>query len=151
MTPKHQPGRTAFLALGAICVAGAVLAHAGVKNPAVMARMESMKQIGDEVKVLGEMAKGKTPFDQAAARAAAAAIATHAAETPALFKAEESDPKDEARPEIWQNFADFTAKSDALVTLATDLSVSLETKDDLPAAMKALGDACKACHKPYRE
>jgi len=144
-------GRTALLTLGAVCMAGAVLAHAGVKNPAVMARMEAMSAIGKEMKVLGEMAKGTTSFDQAAARAAAAAIAKHAAETPALFKAREDDPKSEARPEIWEDFADFTAKSDALVTLARDLSTGFETKADLAPAMKALGAACQACHKPYRE
>lgn len=143
--------RPVVLTVSAVCVAGAVLAHTGVKNPAVMGRMESMKAIAAEMKTLGEMAKGATPFNQAVARAAAAAIAEHAADTPALYEAAEDDPLSEARPEIWTNFADFTVKSDALVTLAQDLSTSLETKDDLPGAMKSLGNACQACHKPYRE
>ncbi len=134
-----------------IALASAAYAHTGVKNPAVMARMESMKAIGDDMKILGEMAKGKVAFDQATARAAAAGIAKHAAETPTLFEAEEDDPKSEAKQEIWSNFDDFTKKSEALVQVAQDLSESLTTEDDLRIAMKSLGDACQACHKPYRE
>lgn len=143
--------RVSILGVAAIFLAGAVLAHSGVKNAAVMARMESMKSIGDQMKVLGEMAKGAKPFDAAAARAAAAAIAKHAADTPTLFTPQEDDPKSEARAEIWTNFDDFTAKSEALVKLAQDLSTSIDGADDLPMAMTSLGAACQACHKPYRE
>ena len=48
-----------FLALGA----GAGLAHQGVQNPAVMARMMLMEKIGNETKTLVQMARGQTPFD----------------------------------------------------------------------------------------
>ena len=91
--------------------ASAALGHGGVLNAAVLARMEAMKAIGDATKVLGEMAKGAVAFDANAARAAAETIATHAADTPALFEAREADPKSEAKPGIWENFADFTAKA----------------------------------------
>jgi cytochrome c556 len=57
-----------------------------------------------------------------------------------------------ARPEIWKNWADFTAKAeanhDAAVTLA-DLAAAGDT-DALPMAMKALSDTCGACHKLYK-
>jgi cytochrome c556 len=57
-----------------------------------------------------------------------------------------------ARPEIWENWADFTVRAeanhDAAVTLA-DLAAAGDT-DALPMAMKALSDTCGACHKLYK-
>lgn len=137
-----------LLALG---TATAAIAHEGVKNPAVMARMNGMTNIAAEVKVLGDMAKGLAPFDQAAARTAAASIARHAAETPKLFQAREDDPKSEALPVIWGNFDDFTAKSLELETIALGLSTSIGSADDLRPALQQLGANCSACHEIYRK
>jgi len=131
--------------------ASAALAHGGVQNAAVLARMEAMKAIGDATKMLGEMAKGTTAFDADAARAAARTIAAHAAETPALFEARADDPKSEALPDIWENFEDFTARSNTLEKLAGDLASTLETPDELRAGLGQLAGACKACHAAYRE
>lgn len=130
---------------------GAAFAHSGVMNPAVMARMDAMSSIGAQVKVLGQMAKGEKPFDKQAAQKAAAQIAKHASDTPALFKANESDPKSEAKPEIWENFQDFTKKSEDLADIAGELSNSLSTKGDLTSALRRLGANCKSCHTDYRQ
>ncbi|NNE89300.1 MAG: cytochrome c [Silicimonas sp.] len=142
---------TTLLTWTACIFASAAIAHEGVKNAAVKARMDAMSGIGAEMKTLGQMAKGQTAFDPGAAKAAAAAIAEHAASTPALFEANADDPKSEARAEIWENFADFTAKSRELEQIATNLSTSIATEADLSAAMKSLGANCQACHKAYRE
>ena len=109
-----------------------------------------MVKIGDGVKVLGQMAKGERAFDAGAARAAAAEVALHAAETPALFEAKEDDPLSEARDIIWTDFADFTAKSDELAALAEGLAVSIQSEADVRAAVASLGKACAACHEVYR-
>ena len=100
-----------ILAAGLIPAGGMALAHAGVENPAVKARMDAMSDIGAGTKVLGNMARGRVAFDaaEAEAEAALARIATRAAETPALFEAQEDDPKSEALPAIWADFADFSA------------------------------------------
>lgn len=134
-----------------LLLATGALAHTGVKNAAVKARMDGMSAIANEMKTLGQMSKGVIPFDAAQARTATAAIAKHAAETPALFKAEEDDPMSEAKADIWENFDDFTKKSKTLATLASELSVSIEADSDLAPALKALGATCQSCHKPYRE
>lgn len=110
-----------------------------------------MSSIGAEMKSLGKMAKGETPFDATKARAAASEIARHAAETPALFEAQEDDPKSEAKPDIWNNFGDFVAKSDELEQLAAGLAKTISPQSDVEAAVKSLGATCLACHKPYRE
>ena len=138
-------------ALAAIVAASAAVAHQGVKNPAVMARMESMSAIANNMKVLGTMAKGAVEFDAQAAREAAAEIARHAEQTPVLFKANETDPKSEAKSLIWDDFDDFTQKSDDLVRVASDLSNTIQSADDLRAAVGSLGATCKSCHATYRE
>lgn len=137
----------ATLALGAT----AALAHTGVKNPAVMARMNGMSAISDNVKVLGTMAKGQIAFDAATAQAAARAISTHSAESVALFTPQETDPKSEARAAIWTDFDDFSAKATDLETLAAGLAETITTVDDVKAAMRPLGASCKACHSLYRD
>lgn len=135
----------------AALLASAAFAHQGVQNAAVKARMDSMSAISQGLKVLGAMAKGEAAFDATTARAAAADIARHAAETPALFAAPETDPKSEALPVIWDQFDDFTAQSQALESIARGLSTSLSAPQDLGPALAALGASCKSCHEAYRE
>ncbi len=110
--------KTRTLAVALSMVAGAALAHTGVRNQAVKARMHAMGIIGENTKVLGSMYKGQTAFDAAAARAAAGAIAQQAARIPTLFAAPEDDPKSEALPAIWTSFDDFTEKAQKLSAAA---------------------------------
>lgn len=138
---------TVCLALGS---ATAALAHEGVQNPAVKARMDGMSAIANNMKTLGQMAKGSSAFHAETARSAAAEIARHAAATPDLFEANETDPKSEARPEIWVRFDDFTAKAVELETIATGAAQSIREPADLRATMGTLGASCKACHSDYR-
>lgn len=139
------------ITLAALCVSTLAVAHTGVQNAAVMARMESMKITQDNTKILGAMTKGDLTFDAATARAAADRIATEAARTVTLFTPRETDPKSEALPLIWDQFDDFTDKSDALQAVAEALSASLETEEQLRAGFGRIGAACKACHEVYRE
>lgn len=143
--------RKLIVAAIAVVAATAAFAHSGVENEAVKARMDAMSAIGDSMKTIGSMAKGQVPFDTEAARLAVASIAEHAGETPALFEANVTDPKSEALPAIWDNFADFTAKAAALEEVALTLSTSIQGSDDLGPALGALGAACKACHTQYRQ
>ncbi|WP_299147286.1 cytochrome c [uncultured Tateyamaria sp.] len=143
------------LGVFAVCVvaatSGIALAHSGVKNAAVMQRMIGMSDISENMKIIGDMAKRQTPFDGEAARAAAVAIAGYAAQTPELFAAFEMDPKSEAKPDIWDNFDDFRAKSMHMQNVAMDLSTSMRQPEDLVPALAALGETCRACHKAYRD
>ena len=61
--------KNTYVVIGVILLtATAALAHQGVKNKAVMARMNAMSEIAKNTKTLGEMAKGATTFDAEAAR-----------------------------------------------------------------------------------
>ena len=140
---------TVLILTSSLMIASMALAHNGVKNPAVMARMQGMEQIGAASKVLGNMARGRVAFDAEGAASAKAALAQHAAEIPALFEAQEDDPKSEALPAIWSDFADFTAKADALRDAAEAMDVT--SAETIAAGMGTVGGACRSCHKAYRK
>lgn len=106
-----------------------------------------MKANGASLKILSEMAKGNTAFDAEAANAALAKIAGLATKIPAAFETHYEDPKSEAKPEIWQNWDDFAAKSMALETAA---STTVDSAAAIGPAMQTIGGACGGCHKAYR-
>lgn len=118
------------------------------KDPTVIARVELMKTVGMNTKVLGDMASGKAGFDAAAAATAKAQLVAATAEIAAKFEVQATDPVSEAKPEIWANWEDFVAKSTAVNAAATALDAS--TLDSVKAGMAGVGGACKACHTAYR-
>ena len=131
-----------------IVIAGAALAHSGVQNPAVMARMNGMSDIAAAMKTLGQMAKGTTAFEAAKANASLQEVAAKAAEIPVLFKAPETDPKSEALPEIWTDFETFQSIA---IDLQTAASVEVANLNQLRRAMRNIGPTCNACHKDFRQ
>ncbi|WP_424942469.1 c-type cytochrome [Aliiroseovarius crassostreae] len=126
------------------------LAHDDVKNPAVKARMMTMETIGGGMKVLAGMAKGEMEFDSAKAEAAMATIASEGMKVPALFEANETDPKSEALPAIWENWDDFVKKSEDMV-MAAKANATLPDQGTLGASLGKVGGTCKACHDEYRK
>ncbi|MEM7090771.1 MAG: cytochrome c [Pseudomonadota bacterium] len=134
----------------ALLSATAVLAHDGVKNPAVMDRMRAMERIGQNTQILGDMARGRTTFDAATAQQAAQTIAVEAADIPDLFKAEETDPKSEALPAIWEDFGAFSSIAAQLSSAASQAAANITSEQDLQAAMRNIGATCGSCHKTYR-
>lgn len=143
--------KPALLALTiSISLAPPLLAHSDVKNPVVIERMKTMEAIQGGMKTLGDMAKGKTPFDAEKATAAAAVMAENGKLVPEKFKANEMDPASEALPAIWDNFDDFVRKSEDLVTVAASVG-TISDEAALGAALGQIGGTCKACHRDYRE
>lgn len=138
---------TKSIAFGLILAAG-IAAAQDATNPAVIARKDLMKSNGMSVKILGDMAGGKTAFDAAAAEGARAQLAANAAEIAARFEANEADPASKASPDVWTNWDDFVAKADALGAAAK--AVDTGTVEGLQAGMAGIGGACKGCHTSYR-
>ena len=132
----------------ALVLVATVAIAADATDPVVKARQELMDGNGMNAKILGEMAGGKAAFDAVAAEAAKAALVAASAEIAAKFEMQASDPKSKAKPEIWANFADFTAKAGALNAAATALDAS--TLEGVQAGMAGVGGACKACHTAYK-
>lgn len=129
--------KKALLALSAAAlVCSGVVAGANEAD-----RRAAMKQLGGAAKAISG---GQ---DVATNAALAADIAGR---IPALFEANEISGDSKARPEIWTNFADFTAKADDLKAAAMAISAAASSGGDVSGAARALGGACGACHKAYK-
>jgi cytochrome c556 len=139
--------KTALAAL--LLLSSATMGLAYATDPTVRARQQAMDSNREQLKVLMPMLQGKADFDAAAAQAAFAAIATTAGNVPTLFKENAHDPETRAKPAIWQNWDDFTAKANALKT-AAEAGADVDSLDALKAAMGPVGGACKACHTAYK-
>ena len=139
---------TKTLVLGLIMAGGIALAQSKAADPDVNARQTLMQGIGGAVGAIGGMIKGDVPFDAAAAEAAKATLVANAGMIAAKFTTNAADPASHAKPEVWTNWADFTAKADGLAAAATALDAT--SLDGLKAGMGAIGGACKACHSAYK-
>ena len=128
--------------------ATAVFAHSGVKNPAVKARMDLMGEIKEATGVLGNMAKGTLGFDAAQAAAAQAALLDAAERIDAAFEAPESDPKSEALPVIWTDWAGFQVETAGMIRAVAALDPGSLT--GVRAGIGPIGQSCGRCHEGYR-
>ena len=134
-----------------ITASSIVFAHSGVKDKNVKERMMLMKEMAKNTKTIGQMLKGRTPFDANEAKLALERLASLSLETPKVFKINASDPKSEARPAIWDEFDEFTRLSKDLAETSILLAGSIDSIDDLRPALRGVSSGCKACHSRYRE
>ncbi len=135
---------------------GGAFAQEDPIGEAIEGRKGLMLLMGSNLGTLGAMAKGETPYDAAAASKAAANVAALASVmSPDLFPAGSEYQKAEdsyALPAIWTNGDDFVAKIAALNTAAATLVSSAGTDvEGVKAGLGAVGGACSACHKAYRQ
>ena len=140
-------------AIVALCFVPIALAHSDDHEPTgvIKERMDLMDTQKDAMKVIGEMAKGKIPFDAAKASAAAGEIETTAKKIPDLFPEGSTDASSDAKPEIWTDWETFTKDAADLESAATALKTALDGgADDWKAKFKGVIDACKSCHKSFR-
>ncbi len=128
-----------------------VHAHKGATG-VVKERMMAMKSMGRQMKELGAMVTGKTPYDADRAREIAAALSEHVKEIPDQFPKDSLDPPTEALPRIWKNWEDFRTKATETLRAAEKLAASAgDGRQSALAAAGALGKSCKSCHSDYRE
>ena len=120
----------------------------------VKQRMEAMSDMGDAMKAMASMVKGKQAFEPALFIQSGETIAEHSDMMPKLFPAGSMVGKSEALPTIWQQWDDFVSlgyrtKTDAekLVKMARD---GTELRPLTKQFVKLASD-CKACHKDYRK
>ena len=133
---------------GVVLAAGVAYAEVEPTDPNVIARQTLMKTIGGATKALGDMAGGKVAYDASAAEAAKAALLAASLEIEAKFTPTTTDPAEEAKPEVWTNWADFLIKAKALTDATTALDAS--SAEGIGAGMAGVGGSCKSCHTAYR-
>ncbi|MEP4380416.1 MAG: cytochrome c [Alphaproteobacteria bacterium] len=112
-------------------------------------RSAAMKSLGGALKALGGAVAGG---NAAEAQQIAAKVSETAAEIPELFK-DGKPGENRAKAEIWTNFADFTAKANALKAAADSVAADAaagKLGSDPKAVVGKIGATCGACHKAYR-
>ncbi len=102
---------------------------------------------------LGDMAKGKRPFDAAAAQAYAndlAAIAT--LDLVRGFPEGSEKGTTRAKPGIWSNKDDFAQRWQAFGEATVKLQSAANSGDagQVAAQVGAVGKTCKGCHDEYK-
>ncbi len=136
------------IALGAATVAGAD------SSGAIATRHAYFKNLGYQMKKMGEIAKS---FDPAAAKAQAAEFepllkTDFKTLFPAGTSAKDLPGDNAAKPEIWSDFDGFLAKEAAFKSAGATLVAAAQGTDAkaFGAAMGQLGGSCKSCHDSYR-
>ncbi|MBW4708813.1 cytochrome c [Roseobacter sp. YSTF-M11] len=122
---------------------------------AIAARQAQMKLVSFNTAILGDMAKGVTPYDSATASAAAANLEAVAKLDRSILWLEGSVQGTvdgtRAKAEIWSDAAGFDKAATALETAAAAMAQAAGTDQAaLQAAMGDLGGTCSTCHKAYR-
>ena len=102
---------------------------------------------------LAQMVKGEKPFDRAefVKRATRVSLSSHQL-LEGYPEGSHEGAETDALPQIWENWADFTAKLDDFKRESQALRVAAADADE--AAIKAqfvkTAGTCKACHDEYR-
>jgi len=136
------------LALFSISIASA---HSGATG-VVKQRMDAMSEIGANMKIIGNMARGTSTMDTEALAASLAAISQNTSGLSDLFPTGTEAAPSEASPAIWENPEDFGAQIDGLETAANTFLLSVQSgkEFDLNASFRSLSKTCKSCHGDYR-
>ena len=122
----------------------------------ITARQSVMRLYVFNIGQLAAMAKGDLDYDSARAATAAGNLALMAKVNQSWMWPAGSDnfsvDNTRAMPELWDNLPDAQAKQRALIA-ATDAlaAVAGDGLDAVRANLGAVGQACGACHKAYRE
>jgi cytochrome c556 len=129
----------------------------GEHDKAIKARQSMFQLYNFSTGILGDMAKGKIPYDAAAATEAATNLSAVANLGQSQFwpagsdNATDGNARTRALPKIWTTFPAITEKADALKTAAADLVPAAGAGlESLQNAMGAVGDSCKGCHQEFR-
>ncbi|HWV96487.1 MAG TPA: cytochrome c [Xanthobacteraceae bacterium] len=130
---------------------GGVSAQQDILSQRQTAMKENGRNLGG---VLGAMAKGEKPYDQAAIDAALAKLADNAKAMSGHFpdstKGLKAEGKYSASPKIWDSRADFESHIASYSKAISEVKASVKDIDTLKAAVPVLGKQCSGCHETYR-
>ena len=124
-----------------------------MKAPAgvVKERMDLMKGQAKQMKLIGDMFKGKKTFDAAKAAAAAKELGLTTKKIPELFPEGSNGHPSEALDAVWKEWDRFKGDAHHAKPRPTALEAALQASgQDWKAAFKKMADACKACHETFR-
>ncbi len=157
---RQKPLQAAIAAAMISAMTATAVAHAedeGQKSvsQAIDYRTSVMTVIRWNFKPMGDMLKGKRPYDGAAFTRHMRDLENAVSLDLLAGFPEDSDEGEDtsAKAEIWMNWEDFEQKFKDLRQQTARLSKAVQGGDrsDIEAEFNALGKACKACHREYKE
>ena len=112
-------------------------------------RQQAMKNNSADAKAIKAAVESK---DYATIETKAKDIMGTAEKIPSLFPKGSTTGKTKASAAIWEKSDDFAKNAKSLSKAASELAAAAKAKDDaeIGVKVKALGDACGACHKAFR-
>ena len=138
------------IVLSLVSIAAAQAASPMGGDP-VANRQRLMKLVGANWADIQAKVKAGNPDAVAVNAETIAVMATH---IPSLFPAGSGTDASNAKPEVWEKWADFQALSMNLESMAGNLRDASRAKDGpaVEAMVKEFGPkACGACHTPFRK
>ncbi|MCR9106821.1 MAG: cytochrome c [Gammaproteobacteria bacterium] len=153
-----MPKLTQTLFISGALVAGLALSPLAVSHFNDKEVMQSYRQswfamVATNFGPMVSMLKGEMPWDDARMQAAADQLAQLTAmDISRGFSPGTEKGTTRAKPEIWENMEDFSAKMDDLRSTSAALQTAAAS-GDRKAIGKAVGDvgqSCKACHDEYK-
>jgi cytochrome c556 len=123
-------------------------------NREIEYRQSLMTLLGWNMKSMGAMMKGKTPFDEGVfARHAQDLAAIASLDLISGFPEDSDQGETDARPDIWLDLEDFEKKFKTLQQTSSALKEAASGADKarLKTAYGEVGKACKACHRAYKD
>jgi cytochrome c556 len=147
---------TRILALAALALvaAGTVQAQGSKEaEQAIAYRKAAYTVLYNNFGPLGAMATGKMPYDAKLFQSRAERVAFMATITPDVFPAvSKSGAPTKAKPEIWDNQAEFTKLMKDLTDKTAALAVASKSGslDTIKPAFGAAAQTCKACHDKFK-
>ena len=151
MTPSSVDRRAiATLFVFLIAFTGVALAHEGATG-VVKERMDLMKGQAKQMKLIGDMAKGKKKFDAAKAAAAAHDLGATTKNIPDLFPEGSNKHPSEALDAVWKEWDRFKGDAHDAEAAANALEAAIQASgQDWKAVFQKMTDACKSCHESFR-
>ena len=139
------------IALSAVLAVGAALAHEHATG-VIAERMTAMKNMGRELKAIGDMIAGNAPFDVTGVIQHAHALHANCHRTITLFPRGSIDHHSKALPAIWEEPEVFQ-KQMQLLHQATKTFVATAARADktaLAASFERIKEVCSGCYEKFR-
>ena len=154
MPTAPQKFLLAMTAVAGLALSPWAISHFDDKQIPQSYRQSWFAMIGANFGPMMSMVKGEIPWEENQMAAYADQLAALANLDVMRGFADGSDKgTTRAKPEIWQDKADFQAKLKDLTTAANALQVVAEQGTDRKAIAAAVGDTgkvCKSCHDEYK-
>ncbi|MCL6270356.1 cytochrome c [Sansalvadorimonas sp. 2012CJ34-2] len=121
-------------------------------DDAVYLRKAHMALVGTYFGEMGAMVKGKQPFDAKQFQTDVERLATVTRWAYEGFKGKHLTSDSKAKPEIWENKAEFNKLMDDLAKKSETLKIAAASGNlsDIKPAFKDAADSCSACHKKFK-